>query len=164
MPHGLPIIVINPLPGQEEENAEFLEKNDVAIWIHNSNDVKNVLENLFNSPEKMQKMKINARLLAKKNSCKEICDICLQEQKRILITFKLFRILTYTPSNTYTVVGGYYMGCLSDLSGYELVSLAALLAAYLSQGLTSSEINTLGSFFSALGDNLNIIGGAMYEN
>lgn len=79
MPHGLPIIVINPLPGQEEENAEFLEKNDVAIWIHNSNDVKDVLENLFNSPEKMQKMKINARLLAKRNSCKEICDICLKK-------------------------------------------------------------------------------------
>ena len=24
---GLPILVINPIPGQEEENAEFLEKN-----------------------------------------------------------------------------------------------------------------------------------------
>ena len=30
---GLPIIVINPIPGQEEENAEFLEENKVGIWI-----------------------------------------------------------------------------------------------------------------------------------
>ena len=30
---GLPIIVINPIPGQEEENAEFLESKKVAIWI-----------------------------------------------------------------------------------------------------------------------------------
>lgn len=56
------------------------------------------------------------------------------------------------------------MGCLSDLSGYELVALAALLAAYFSQGLTSSEIDTLGNFFSALGENLSTIGGAMCEN
>ena len=30
---GLPIVVINPIPGQEEENATYLEKNKVAIWI-----------------------------------------------------------------------------------------------------------------------------------
>ena len=27
----LPIVIINPIPGQEEENAEFLEKNKLAI-------------------------------------------------------------------------------------------------------------------------------------
>ena len=26
---GLPIVVINPIPGQEEENAEFLEKKGI---------------------------------------------------------------------------------------------------------------------------------------
>lgn len=29
----LPIIIINPIPGQEEENADFLEKHNVGIWI-----------------------------------------------------------------------------------------------------------------------------------
>lgn len=32
---GLPILVINPIPGQEEENAEFLEENNLAIWLKN---------------------------------------------------------------------------------------------------------------------------------
>lgn len=32
---GLPIIVINPIPGQEEENAEFLEQKGVAVWLKN---------------------------------------------------------------------------------------------------------------------------------
>ena len=73
--HGLPIIVINPIPGQEEENATFLEDNGVAIWIKKQDDVKEILNELFSSPERMQKMKINARLLAKKNSCKDICEI-----------------------------------------------------------------------------------------
>lgn len=74
---GLPIIVINPIPGQEEENAEFLESKNVAIWIRKDDNAKEIFENLFNSPEKMQEMKINARLLAKKNSCKDICEIIL---------------------------------------------------------------------------------------
>ncbi len=55
------------------------------------------------------------------------------------------------------------MSCLSELSGYELVTLAALLAVYISNGLSSDEIDTLGNFFSALGENLSTIGGAMCE-
>jgi len=74
---GLPIIVINPIPGQEEDNARFLEKNDVAIWIKEDDDVKTSLEKIFNDREKLLKMKINARLLAKKNSTMDICEILL---------------------------------------------------------------------------------------
>lgn len=74
----MPIIVINPIPGQEEENATFLENKRVAIWIKKGQDAKEILQELFSSPEKMQKMKINARLLAKKNSCKDICEVLLQ--------------------------------------------------------------------------------------
>lgn len=74
---GLPIIVINPIPGQEEENASFLEKKGVAIWIKKEDNAKQILTELFLSPEKMKQMKINARLLAKKNSCQDICETLL---------------------------------------------------------------------------------------
>lgn len=74
---GLPIIVINPIPGQEEENASFLEDKGVAIWIKKHDDVSKILRDLFSSPDRMQKMKVNARLLAKKNSSKDICKILL---------------------------------------------------------------------------------------
>ena len=73
----MPIIVINPIPGQEEENAEFLENNKVAIWIKKDDDVKFILNDLFSNQEKMQEMKIRARLLSKKTSTKDICDIIL---------------------------------------------------------------------------------------
>lgn len=75
---GLPIIVINPIPGQEEENAAFLESKNVAVWIHKNDDTKQILQDLFSSPEKMKEMKVSARLLAKKNSCKDICEIVLK--------------------------------------------------------------------------------------
>lgn len=74
---GLPIVVINPIPGQEEENAKFLEDNKVAIWLKKEDDVKEVLAKLFNSPDKIKEMKINARLIAKRNSTKDICNILI---------------------------------------------------------------------------------------
>lgn len=74
---GLPIIVINPIPGQEEENAEFLEQNGVAIWLKKEDNIKETLENIFNNPDKMLEMKVKARLLAKKNSTQDICKIIL---------------------------------------------------------------------------------------
>ena len=74
---GLPIIVINPIPGQEEENAEFLEQHGVAIWLKKDDNVKEILENIFNNPDKMLDMKIKARLLDKKNSTQDICKIIL---------------------------------------------------------------------------------------
>lgn len=74
---GLPIVVINPIPGQEEENATYLEKNKVAIWIRKNDNIEEILNNLFSNPDKMQEMKIRARLISKKNSTKDICKVLL---------------------------------------------------------------------------------------
>lgn len=74
---GLPIVIINPIPGQEEENAEFLEENKVAIWIKKGDNVEKILKDLFSDPGKMQAMKVRARLMAKKNSTRDICKILL---------------------------------------------------------------------------------------
>ena len=74
---GLPIVVINPIPGQEEENASYLEKHKVAIWIKKNDNVEDILNDLFSNPSKMREMKIRARLLAKKNSTRDICNILL---------------------------------------------------------------------------------------
>lgn len=74
---GLPLIVIDPLPGQEEENAKFVEKNGAGIWIRKNDDIKTILLNIFNDTYKLQNMKIRARLIAKKNSTKDICETLL---------------------------------------------------------------------------------------
>ena len=75
---GLPIVIINPIPGQEEENATYLEENKVAIWIKKDDNVEEILNNLITNQDKMQEMKIRARLIAKKNSTKDICNILLK--------------------------------------------------------------------------------------
>ncbi|MCL2354617.1 MAG: glycosyltransferase [Oscillospiraceae bacterium] len=78
MASNLPIIAINPIPGQEEENAEFLEKNGIGIWIKKNDNVKEKIKAVLNSPEKIESMKINAGLYAKRNSSHDICKVLLE--------------------------------------------------------------------------------------
>lgn len=75
---GLPIIIINPIPGQEEENAEFLENKKVGTWIKKGDNIQEILTDIFSNPSRMKEMKINARLLAKKKSTENICKIILE--------------------------------------------------------------------------------------
>lgn len=76
----LPMIIINPIPGQEEENAEFLENKGVGIWIKKDDNVSEVLNNLFSSPNKLDEMKNNTILLGNPNSTRDICEILLKKQ------------------------------------------------------------------------------------
>lgn len=48
--------------------------------------------------------------------------------------------------------------CLNDLSGCELVTFASIFAITIAKNLSDDEINILGDFFSAVGDNLSLIG------
>lgn len=73
----LPMVIINPIPGQEEENAEFLVSKGVGVWIKNSDNPEEVITSLFSSPDNIEKMRENAKFLAKKNSTKVICDTIL---------------------------------------------------------------------------------------
>ncbi|MCI8636964.1 MAG: glycosyltransferase [Clostridia bacterium] len=74
---GLPMLIINPIPGQEEENAEFLESKGVGIWLKKNDDISSVINNLLSNPEKLAKMKQNTKLLGNINSTKDICEILL---------------------------------------------------------------------------------------
>lgn len=75
----LPIVVINPIPGQEEENAEFLVNNNVAIWIKKGDSIARTLKNLSRDLKKIETMKENAALLAKPKATANICKILINE-------------------------------------------------------------------------------------
>ncbi len=70
---GLPILIINPIPGQEEENANFLESHNVAVWLKNDENPNKVIHELFKYPNKLEEMKDNAKKLAKKHATEDIC-------------------------------------------------------------------------------------------
>lgn len=76
---NLPIVIINPIPGQEEENASFLENNGVGIWIKKQDDIKERLESILRNPKKLDEMKHHIRELSKPNSTENICKTILND-------------------------------------------------------------------------------------
>ena len=76
---NLPIIIINPIPGQEEENAQFLVVNDVAIWIKKGDNIARALKNLSRNKEHFLLMKENTKKLSKPQATSDICKILLEE-------------------------------------------------------------------------------------
>ena len=78
---GLPMVLINPIPGQEEENAEFLENSGVAVWLRKNSDFESEIAKLLSDKDRLHKMKLNTKLLAKKHSTRDICDIILKDKK-----------------------------------------------------------------------------------
>ena len=75
--NGTKIACVFSCPGQEEENADFLVRNGVAIWIKNDDNVARILKHLYRHPERVAEMKSNIPALAKPNSTKDICDILM---------------------------------------------------------------------------------------
>ena len=66
------MIIINPIPGQEEQNAEFLEKAKIGVWLKKEN-------NVIEDDNKLMRMKENTKKIANKTSTKDICEIILRE-------------------------------------------------------------------------------------
>lgn len=72
---NLPMLMINPIPGQETENAEFLQKNGAGILLKRNDNINLILNDLLNNTEKLNTMKANCKKIAKPNSTKDICKI-----------------------------------------------------------------------------------------
>ncbi len=78
---NLPMIVINPIPGQETDNADFLVRHGCAEWIKNDEEVSYILNKILNNPNKISIMKQCTKLIAKPNSTRDICEILLKGRR-----------------------------------------------------------------------------------
>lgn len=77
----LPLLIINPIPGQEEENAKYLEENGVAIWLKDDMNENEILNNLLYNSTKLLEMKKCTKLIEKKHSTENICNILITSIK-----------------------------------------------------------------------------------
>jgi len=78
----LPIIIINPIPGQEEENSNFLTNNNVAIAIRKEDNIARKLKTLYRNLDKIEEMQVNSTSLAKPQSTRDICNFLHKEIKK----------------------------------------------------------------------------------
>lgn len=57
---GLPMLIIDPIPGQEERNARFLVKSGIAVRVDDKKEIGPAIEALLNDPAKLKRMSASA--------------------------------------------------------------------------------------------------------
>ena len=61
----LPMIIINPIPGQEAKNTEYLLSHRVAVQAEDANDVRLFVDEFLRNPEKLRQMREAAAALGR---------------------------------------------------------------------------------------------------
>ncbi|MFH0732044.1 MAG: glycosyltransferase [Candidatus Omnitrophota bacterium] len=74
---SLPIIIVNPIPGQEAKNTKFLIKHGAAVKAENEAELLALLENLFSMPYKLKAMSAAASKIGKPESSMDIARMIL---------------------------------------------------------------------------------------
>lgn len=72
---NLPLAVFDAIPGQEEDNALFLEKNNMGIRIPKNKSFHQSLSTLLFNKERLAQMRENCRRFDKSNASKQIIEL-----------------------------------------------------------------------------------------
>ncbi len=78
---GLVMVIVNPIPGQEERNADHLLEEGTAIRCNNLPTLAYKIDKLLDDPGRFAQMKKNAFRLSHPNSASEIVDKLLTTGK-----------------------------------------------------------------------------------
>ena len=78
---NVPIILINPIPGQEKENAQYIADNKMGIWIKATKPTSEYFQEIINDTKLIEEIKENQKKYSHINSTKNICDILINENK-----------------------------------------------------------------------------------
>lgn len=83
----LPILIMSPIPGQEERNARFLTNTGVAAQIYRNEDLENVFCQVLDNPLRLRHMHEMAEYLAKPKASEAIADLIenISGQRNILL-------------------------------------------------------------------------------
>ncbi len=76
---GVPMVIFDPIPGQEEANADFLQRHGAALWARELEEVRPLLLRLLNDGELRRRMGDSAAALGKPDSAARIAEILLRE-------------------------------------------------------------------------------------
>lgn len=72
---NLPMVLFNAIPGQEEENANFLVKNNMAIKIKNSSQIKTTVKDLISNENMLKSMRDSCKAFDKSQGNENILKL-----------------------------------------------------------------------------------------
>lgn len=74
---NLPMILINPIPGQEDRNVEFLLNNGLAVKVSDTFPIDEAIYLLLSDGEKFSDLIIRIKNAAKPNATTDLCDLII---------------------------------------------------------------------------------------
>jgi processive 1,2-diacylglycerol beta-glucosyltransferase len=74
---GAAMVIVNPIPGQESRNSDYLLENGAAIKVNNAATLPMKLERLLSDPKRLETIKSNARRIAKPQAAFDVAKIAL---------------------------------------------------------------------------------------
>ena len=74
---GLPMIVVSPIPGQEERNADFLLENGAALKACDAGALAYRVDRLLRNADELERLRNNARRLGRPDAARVVLDTIL---------------------------------------------------------------------------------------
>ena len=79
MAKGLPMIMVNPIPGHEMRNAEFMLNNGLALYATKSFPLDEAVFSLFQHPERISFLRSTIDIYARQNSARNLCEFLIEK-------------------------------------------------------------------------------------
>jgi processive 1,2-diacylglycerol beta-glucosyltransferase len=79
---GLPMVIVSPIPGQEERNSDHLLEKGMAIKCNEFTTLSYKVEQLLNDPDRLERMRANALTWANPEAAMTIARTLVEETKR----------------------------------------------------------------------------------
>ena len=77
MAKNLPMVIVNPIPGQEDRNTEFLVNNGCAMAVSSTYELDEIIFTLTHNPKRLALMRESIALYAHPDSTRRICDLAI---------------------------------------------------------------------------------------
>lgn len=78
MAKGLPAILVNPIPGQEDRNMEFLVNSGAGVMVTKTFPIDEALGLLMNNSWRMEFLSESVKHLGKPNSTRNLCEFIIE--------------------------------------------------------------------------------------
>jgi processive 1,2-diacylglycerol beta-glucosyltransferase len=76
---GLPMIVIAPIPGQEERNSDYLLENGTAVKANDPIGVEYKIRELLGDPGRLQRMSENALKISRPDAAERVLEKVIKD-------------------------------------------------------------------------------------
>lgn len=80
---NLPMILVDPIPGHEERNVEFLMNNGMAMLVTKTFPVDEAVYHLFTNPARLQSMRETMHAIAHPDATERLCKFILDMPQAI---------------------------------------------------------------------------------